>query len=80
MIYAGNVTAVSRRAATKAGRGICLGAENIGENQYENDVLVAQQWRAQHVKPSQKCFGALLDAVRRFRMLYAHTGLKDSLP
>ena len=63
MIYASNVTAVSRRAATKAGRGICLGAENIGENQYENDVLVAQQWRAQHVKPSQKCFGVLLDAV-----------------
>lgn len=63
MMYASGEARVSRRAATKAGREICLGADNVGEGRYNKDLLVAQQWRAQHARPSQECFGVLLDAV-----------------
>lgn len=63
MKHANGEVVISRRAATKAGQEICQGEGCVGKSRYDDDLQVAQRWRAQHAVPSRECFGVLLETV-----------------
>ena len=69
------IARISRNRANMAGRMLSAGLQHDDADDYAQAMLIAQQWRAQHVKPTEQCFSQVLacsqgiqHSVATFRM------------
>ncbi|MCH9277014.1 RelA/SpoT domain-containing protein [Bifidobacterium amazonense] len=66
---------ISRNRANTVGRLLSVGQRCDGDADYAQAMVIAQQWRAQHVEPTERCFAKVLEcsqnipqSVATFRM------------
>lgn len=52
---------ISRNRANAAGRILRVGLHQADRSAREHAVMVARQWRAQHVGPTEQCFSRVLE-------------------
>lgn len=67
---------ISRNRANAAGRILRVGLHQADRSAREHAVMVARQWRAQHVGPTEQCFSRVLECSSHMPLSVATYRLK----
>ncbi|KAA8827718.1 RelA/SpoT domain-containing protein [Bifidobacterium myosotis] len=70
------MSSISRNRANSAGRVLSAGFHRDTVSDYVRALAVAQQWRSQHVNPTEQCFAKVLDCSKSISRSVATFRLK----